>query len=178
MPNSLGWPQFCIIASSWSFYGIWRSLQTCCNMPMSTRYNESIALLLQSVKIGMTIMNAVLICCRSTNSLEFQSLALSVTTRLITAVRLMSWLTVFILFSISSPCSAQTISSIPVSPTPQSTEAPVQAPIDITKDLTVSSPVTHKNLSVYFLHRQDRDDREFLTLNEGLKSGLWSCNWW
>ena len=120
----------------------------------------------------MTIMNAVLTCCRSTNSLEFQSLALSVTTRLITAVRLMSWLTVFILFSISSPCSAQTISSIPVSPTPQSTEAPVQAPIDITKDLTVSSPVTHKNLSVYFLHRQDRDDREFLTLNEGLKSGL------
>ncbi len=46
------------------------------------------------------------------------------------------------------------------------------AATDITKNLTVSPPVTHKNLSVYFLHRQDRDDREFLTLNEGLKSGL------
>ena len=114
-------------------------------------------------------MNAVLACCRSINSLKSRTLDSS-TTRLNPAMRLLSWLAVFIFFSTSNPCSAQTILPTPTSPAPQSTEA--SAAIDITKGLTVSPPVTHKNLSVYFLHRQDRDDREFLMLNEGLKSGL------
>ena len=43
---------------------------------------------------------------------------------------------------------------------------------ELSDGLVVSGPQTHKNLSVYFLHRKDRDDREFLTLNEGLKAGL------
>jgi hypothetical protein len=42
-------------------------------------------------------------------------------------------------------------------------------------DLTqyrLSGPYAHKNLAVYLIHSDKRDDREFLTLNEGLKSGL------
>ena len=43
-------------------------------------------------------------------------------------------------------------------------------PADISK-FRVSGPYAHKNLAVYLIHSNQRDDREFLTLNEGLKSG-------
>ncbi len=42
-------------------------------------------------------------------------------------------------------------------------------------DLTqyrLTGPYTHKNLAVYLIHSDKRDERDFLTLNEGLKSGL------
>lgn len=42
----------------------------------------------------------------------------------------------------------------------------------IIKTLRVSEPVTYKNLSVYFLHSDRRDDRQFLTLNAALEKGL------
>ena len=41
-----------------------------------------------------------------------------------------------------------------------------------TKGIRISEPVVHKGLAVYFLHSDKRDDREFLTLNDGLKAGL------
>ena len=41
-----------------------------------------------------------------------------------------------------------------------------------TDGIRVSEPVVYKNLAVYFLHNDERDDREFLTLNDGLKNGL------
>ena len=41
-----------------------------------------------------------------------------------------------------------------------------------TDGIRISEPVVHKGLAVYFLHSDKRDDREFLTLNDGLKSGL------
>ena len=44
-------------------------------------------------------------------------------------------------------------------------------PPDLTQ-YSVSGPYVHKNLAVYLIHSDKRDDREFLTLNEGLKSGL------
>ena len=37
--------------------------------------------------------------------------------------------------------------------------------------LKVSGPYACKNLAVYLIHADDRDDRQFITLNEGLKSG-------
>ncbi|MCG8584140.1 MAG: hypothetical protein MI757_05455 [Pirellulales bacterium] len=37
--------------------------------------------------------------------------------------------------------------------------------------MKVTGPYVHKNLAVYLIHNDKRDDREFLTLNEGLKSG-------
>ena len=43
-------------------------------------------------------------------------------------------------------------------------------PADISA-LRVSGPYVHKNLAVYLIHSKQRDDREFITLNEGLKSG-------
>ena len=104
------------------------------------------------------------------------------------------WVVILGLLLISSVswAQSQTQSAIPLQTPPQiqspatttpqalttpaqqsSAQATLTAPaVDFTKGLTVSEPVTHKNLSVYFLHRQDRDDREFITLNEGLKSGL------
>jgi hypothetical protein len=38
--------------------------------------------------------------------------------------------------------------------------------------LRVSGPHVHQNLAVYLLHRDERDDRNFLTLNEGLEKKL------
>jgi hypothetical protein len=37
--------------------------------------------------------------------------------------------------------------------------------------LEVSGPFTHKNLTVFLIHRKNQDKRDFLTLDEGLKSG-------
>lgn len=37
--------------------------------------------------------------------------------------------------------------------------------------LKVSGPYAHANLAVYLIHSPQRDDREFITLNEGLNSG-------
>ncbi|MEM6257687.1 MAG: DUF6569 family protein [Planctomycetota bacterium] len=36
---------------------------------------------------------------------------------------------------------------------------------------TISGPYTHGNLAVYLVHAEQRDDRDFITLNEGLKTG-------
>ena len=44
--------------------------------------------------------------------------------------------------------------------------------VQATEGIRVSQPVAHKNLAVYFLHSDTRDDQEFLTLNEGLKLSL------
>src|SRR5262245_23879864 len=37
--------------------------------------------------------------------------------------------------------------------------------------LRITGPLTHENLSVYLLHSDARDDRDFMTLDEGLKDG-------
>ncbi|MEL6110459.1 MAG: DUF6569 family protein [Planctomycetota bacterium] len=42
----------------------------------------------------------------------------------------------------------------------------------IVNTVRVSEPITYKNLSVYFLHSDRRDDRRFLTLNAALEKGL------
>lgn len=58
-------------------------------------------------------------------------------------------------------------------PAEEQAEAPKTTPDapDLTQ-YTLSGPYSHKNLAVYLLHSQKRDERDFLTLNEGLKSGL------
>lgn len=43
---------------------------------------------------------------------------------------------------------------------------------DWVSQVKVSEPVVHDNLAVYFLKSDKRDDRTFLTLNEGLKQNL------
>jgi len=43
---------------------------------------------------------------------------------------------------------------------------------DLTAGMRVSEPVVFKNLAVYFIHSDKRDDQEYLTLNDGLKQGL------
>ena len=53
----------------------------------------------------------------------------------------------------------------------QNTDQTAAKPVAI-DGVRVSEPVVHKNLAVYFLHSDKRDDREFLTLNDGLKSGM------
>ena len=56
----------------------------------------------------------------------------------------------------------------------QSTQPPKQTASDAAAKvdgMKVSGPYVHKNLAVYLIHSDKRDDREFLTLNEGLKSG-------
>ncbi|MBI3724928.1 hypothetical protein HY251_13375 [bacterium] len=39
-------------------------------------------------------------------------------------------------------------------------------------DVRVSGPYSHENLSVFLLHSKSQDGRDFLTLDEGLKSGV------
>ena len=42
---------------------------------------------------------------------------------------------------------------------------------NLLEKLRVSKAHSHKNLTVFLIHSAERDDREFITLNEGLKSG-------
>ena len=58
----------------------------------------------------------------------------------------------------------------PADEQPESSKKTADAP-DLSQ-YRLSGPYTHKNLAVYLLHSDKRDDRDFLTLNEGLKSGL------
>jgi hypothetical protein len=54
-------------------------------------------------------------------------------------------------------------------PTPTAT-APVFLEAD-GKQYRITGPYAHENLAVYLLHSDARDDRDFITLDEGLKSG-------
>ena len=45
------------------------------------------------------------------------------------------------------------------------------ATIRAAENYRLSGPYAHQNLAVYLLHSDKRDDRDFITLNEGLKSG-------
>ena len=55
---------------------------------------------------------------------------------------------------------------------PKQAASPKQAAGTASIDaMRISGPYIHKNLAVYLIHADKRDDREFLTLNEGLKSG-------
>ncbi len=74
-------------------------------------------------------------------------------------------LAVFMLGDLAANCAEETAAEQAETP-----EQAAKAP-----DLThyrLSGPYAHKNLAVYLIHTDNRDDREFLTLNEGLKSGL------
>jgi len=54
----------------------------------------------------------------------------------------------------------------------KATKQAVEVNDDLTDGMRVSPPVTYKNLAVYFIHSDTRDDQEYLTLNDGLKQGL------
>ncbi|MDX1564201.1 MAG: DUF6569 family protein, partial [Phycisphaeraceae bacterium] len=55
---------------------------------------------------------------------------------------------------------------------PERESKPAPQPVKAPGGLTISGPFTHENLSVFLIHSDRRDDREFLTLEEGLKAGL------
>jgi hypothetical protein len=54
-------------------------------------------------------------------------------------------------------------------PTPAGIPTNVEAP---GSDLQVSGPHAHKNLTVFLVHADKQDERDFLTLDEGLPKGL------
>ena len=56
-------------------------------------------------------------------------------------------------------------------PPPDSPPVPVSVAINKTA-YTISGPCHHENLAVYFLETAQLDDQDFITLDEGLKSGV------
>jgi len=56
---------------------------------------------------------------------------------------------------------------------PTATPAPAATATLTMDDVTyrVTGPHNHENLSIYLLHSDKQDQREFITLDEGLKSG-------
>src|SRR6516165_642845 len=63
----------------------------------------------------------------------------------------------------------------PATSAPPSAPAAAAAPASssVTKlALRVSGPHVHDNLTVWLIHSDDRDERDFLTLDEGLAQGL------
>jgi hypothetical protein len=57
----------------------------------------------------------------------------------------------------------------------QRVPTPAPAPADVNLEgetFRVSGPYGHENLTVFFIHADSQDDRDFLTLDEGLTKGL------
>ncbi len=55
---------------------------------------------------------------------------------------------------------------------PAPTPAPAEPTVKVDgQEYRVSGPYTHENLSVYLIHAKKADEREFITLDEGLKNG-------
>ena len=70
-----------------------------------------------------------------------------------------------------APVSENPVSEKPAAEKPAAEKPAIAAPPAKLDGMKVSGPYVHKNLAVYLIHADQRDDREFLTLNEGLKSG-------